>query len=88
MVPMEFDSFCGDNSRTVCDEVSTHCDSGSVGVIFFRTDSADDVRAGDFLSRWHLMLVNEEDCIGAFDSSIDALSEAAQFICTRISVDL
>ena len=89
MVPMDFDgfnvcSFSGDNSRVVCDEVSTHCDSGSVGFIFFRTDRADNARAGNSFSCWHLVFVNEEYCIGSFDSFTNALGEAAQFIGTGV----
>ena len=82
VVPMEFDgfnvcSFSSDNSRAVCDEVSTHCDSGSVGFIFLRANRADNARAGHSFVWGCLMLVNEEDCIGAFDSVANSLGEAA-----------
>ena len=78
MVPMELDgfnvcSFSGDNAWTILDEVTTDCNSGSLGVFFFRADGANNLREGDCSALGDLVLVDEEDCIGSFDSVSNAL---------------
>ena len=78
MVPMELDgfnvcSFSGDNAWTVFDEVATDCHSGSFGIFFFWADGANNLRTGHCSALGDLMLVDEEDCIGSFDSVSNSL---------------
>ena len=78
MVPMELDgfnvcSFSGDNAWMIFDEVATDCDSGSFGVFFFRANGANNLREGDCPALGDLVLVDEEDCIGSFDSVSNSL---------------
>ena len=78
VVPMELDCFnvsclSGDNTRAVCDEVATDCDPCSFGVFLFRADGANDPREGDCSALGDLVLVDEEDCVGSFDSVSNAL---------------
>ena len=73
MIPVELDcfnvcSFCGDNARMVCDEVTTHCDPGSFWLFFLRSDGADHSNEGDGPALEHLVLVDEEDGVRALDS--------------------
>ena len=78
MVPMELDgfnvcSFSGDNARIVFDEVATDCDPCSFGVFLFWADGAYNTREGDGPALGHLVFVNEEDCVGSFDSVSNSL---------------
>ena len=88
MVPVELDGFnvgcfCGDNAWAVFDEVATHCDSGSFGIFFLRANGANNPREGDCPALGDLVLVDEEDCVGSFDSVSNALGWVVKFICTR-----
>ena len=73
MVPMEFDgfnvcSFGGDNAWTIFCEVATDCDPCSFEVFLFRADGANNLGEGDCSALGNLVLVDEEDCVGSFDS--------------------
>ena len=85
MVPVKLDcfnvcSFCGDNAWIVCDEVTTHCDSCSFGLFFLWSDCADDSREGDGSALWHLVFVDEEDSVCAFDPTTYTLRQVSKFI--------
>ena len=43
-------------------------DPGSFGVFFLRADGANNPREGDCSAFGDLVLVDEEDCVGSFDS--------------------
>ena len=78
MIPMKFHgfnvcSFSGDNAWTIFDEVATDCDSGSFGIFLLRTDGAHNSREGDCSALGDLVLVDEEDGVGSFDSVANAL---------------
>ena len=78
MVPMELDgfnvcSFSGDSTWIVLDEVATDCDPYSFWVFLFRADGANNSGEGDCSALRNLVLVNEEDCVGSFDSVSNSL---------------
>ena len=78
MVPMELDGFnvcslSGDNAGVILDEVATDCNASSFGFIFLWADGADDSWEGDGPALGHLVFVNEEDCVGSFDSVSNSL---------------
>ena len=78
MVPVELDGFnvcslSGDNTWAILDEVTTDCNAGPFGFIFLWANGADNAGEGDGPALGHLVFVNEEDCVGAFDSVSDAL---------------
>ena len=78
MVPMELDgfnvgSFSGDNAWVVLYEVATDCDPCSFWVFLFRADGANNSGEGDCSALRNLVLVDEEDCVGSFDSVSNSL---------------
>ena len=78
MVPVELDCFnvCSlgdDNTRTVGDEVATDCDAGPFGLFLLWLHGACHAREGNCPAFWHLVFVNEEDCVGSFDSVSNSL---------------
>ena len=85
MVPVELDCFnisclSGDNARVVSDEVATHGDPCSFGVLLLRANGANNLWEGDCPSFGHLVFVNEKDCVGTFDSVTNALNKVTKFI--------
>ena len=89
MFSVQFDCFnvscfCGNNAWTVSDEVATCGDAGSLWLILLRSDCADNSREGHGPALGDLVLVNEEDGVGAFDSIAKTLCEVAKFICCRL----
>ena len=88
MFSVQFDCFnvscfCGDNAWVISDEVTTHCDPCSLWFFFLWSDGADNSREGHGPALGDLVLVNEEDGVGAFDSIAKTLCEVAKFICCR-----
>ena len=88
MVPMELDgfnvcSFSGDNAWMIFDEVATDCDSGSFGIFLLRADGANNLWKGDCSALGNLVLVDEEDCVGSFDSVACALCQTAKLVGCR-----
>ena len=49
---------------------------------FFRPFGAYNACIGDSSICWHLVFMDEEDCVGAFYAAFEALGEAPIFICT------
>ena len=88
MVPVELDCFnvCSlgsHNTRAVGDEVATDCDLCSFGVFLLRANGANNLWKGDCSAFGNLVFVDEEDCVGSFDSVSNTLGQVAKFICCR-----
>ena len=86
MVPVELDGFnisslSGDNAWVISDEAATDCDLCSFGFFFLWANGANNSGKGDFSAFGNLMLVDEEDCVGSFDSVANSLCKISEFIC-------
>ena len=71
-VEMNFDGFKTSGvgaslTGVVGDEIASSCDSSAIGIIFFRSVGAYSSSVGDCSTVGDLLLVDEEDGIGAFD---------------------
>ena len=80
-VPVDFDGFeahsflaCG--TRVVCDEVTACSDPGSVLFFLLEADGAYDACIGNGSVFGNLLLGDEEDSIGAFDPTFEALDKS------------
>ena len=88
MFPVKLDCFdassvSGDNSWTISDEVTTDSDLCPFGFFLLWSDGADNAREGDCPALGDLVLVNEEDGVGSFDSVSNALGQVSKFIGCR-----
>ena len=69
---MNFNSFkassiCASFTRIVSNEISACRDASLVGIFFFRPEHTYSASVGDSATSGDLMLVDEEDCVRAFD---------------------
>ena len=88
MVLVKLDCFnvsclSGDNAGIVFDEVATDCDPCSLGFLLLWSDCADNAREGDGPAFGDLVFVDEEDGVGALDSTTNALCWVSKFIGCR-----
>ena len=89
MVPVKLDCFdissvSSDNAWVISDEVATDGDSSPFWFFFLWSGGADNAREVDCPAFGHLVLVNEEDGVGSFDSVANAPCQVAHFICCRL----
>ena len=85
-VLMQLDGEHGNSGRAtisgIDDAVPPHCQACPVWVVLCWYVAHHDASIRDILPEvgWDIFLVDEENCIGAFDSSRYALGEAPKFI--------
>jgi hypothetical protein len=84
---MELDSdhvniMCAAVARVV-EEIATHGHSGAVGVLLLRAIIYTDLRIHDvaFAVVWNVLVVDENNSVGTFADSGDALSKTTEFLC-------
>jgi hypothetical protein len=81
------DSRCAAVARVV-EEIDAHSDSCVVGVLLFRAIIYTDLRICDvaFVVMWNVLAVDENNSIGTFDDSRDALSKTSKFLCVGFAL--
>ncbi len=67
----------------VVEEISAHSDSCAVGVLLLRMIICTDLHIHDipFAVVWDVLALHENDSVGTFADSGDALSEMSKFLC-------
>jgi hypothetical protein len=65
------------------EEVATHSDLCAVGVLLLRAIIHADLRVRDvaFAVIWDVLVLDENDSVGAFADSGDALSKGSELLC-------
>jgi hypothetical protein len=67
----------------VVEEIAAHGDSCAVGVLLLQAIAYTDLQIPDvtFAVMWNVLAVDENDSVGTFDDSRDALSKTSGFLC-------